>query len=106
MLSMALQSPLDMITSFIVHAISRRFEFQADKFAFDLSNQEHHYADKLKSALVRLGDSNKSVTDVDELWSAYKHSHPVSGDREDRNRPAGVMKGSRRPSHPHLPTRR
>jgi len=81
MLSMALQSPLDTITSFIVHAISRRFEFQADQFAFDLSTNEYQYADKLKSALVRLGDSNKSVTDVDELWSAYKHSHPTMPER-------------------------
>lgn len=70
-------SPLDTITSFVVNAVSRRFEFQADLFALNLSNAEHQYADKLKSALVRLGNENKSVTDVDSLWSAYKHSHPV-----------------------------
>lgn len=79
MVSMSLLSPLDTITSFVVHAVSRRFEFQADKFAFDLSNDEHEYADNLKSALIRLGNENKSVTDVDGLWSAYKHSHPVRG---------------------------
>lgn len=81
MVSMSLLSPLDTITSFIVHAVSRRFEFQADKFAFDLSNDEHEYADNLKSALIRLGNENKSVTDVDGLWSAYKHSHPTMPER-------------------------
>ena len=77
MLSVSLLGPLDTIINFIIHAISRRYEFQADKFAYDLSTSEHRYAEKLKMALVRLGDKNKSVTDVDVLWSAYKHSHPV-----------------------------
>lgn len=70
--------PLDTIINFVVNAISRRNEFQADKFAFDLSNTENKYTENLKRALVKLGDKNKSVTDVDPLWSAYKHSHPVS----------------------------
>jgi STE24 endopeptidase len=77
LVSMSLLTPLDTIISFIINAVSRRFEFQADLFAFNLSNSEHEYADKLKKALVRLGNENKSVTDVDSLWSAYKHSHPV-----------------------------
>ena len=78
LLSMSLLGPLDTIISFLMNAISRKNEFQADRFAFDLSDAEHHYAEKLKIALVRLGDKNKSVTDVDGLWSAFKHSHPVS----------------------------
>lgn len=77
-ISQALLSPLDAITSFTVNAFSRRNEFQADKFAFDLSDEKHEYAEKLKYALARLGAENKSVTDVDPLYSAYHHSHPVS----------------------------
>lgn len=76
-LSTALMSPLDTVLSFVINAISRRNEFQADKFAYDLATEENQYAEKLKSALIRLGDKNKAVTDVDPLYSAYKHSHPV-----------------------------
>lgn len=78
LISQALLSPLDSITSFITHAISRKFEFQADKFALDLSNEQDNYAEHLKMALAKLGAENKSVTDVDPLYSAYHHSHPVS----------------------------
>ncbi|CAD6581760.1 MAG: hypothetical protein CYPHOPRED_001699 [Cyphobasidiales sp. Tagirdzhanova-0007] len=84
LLSMSLLGPLDTIISFLMNAISRKNEFQADRFAFDLSDAEHHYAEKLKIALVRLGDKNKSVTDVDGLWSAFKHSHPTMPERIDR----------------------
>lgn len=77
MVSSSLMTPLDTILSFVMNAISRRHEFQADLFAYKLSDASHPYADKLKSALVRLGNENKSVTEVDSLWSAYKHSHPV-----------------------------
>ncbi|KAK9899646.1 hypothetical protein P389DRAFT_2147 [Cystobasidium minutum MCA 4210] len=84
LISQALLSPLDSITSFVTNAISRKFEFQADKFAVDLSNQEHHYGQNLKLALARLGSENKAVTDVDPLYSAYHHSHPTMPERITR----------------------
>lgn len=76
-ISQTLLSPLETLTSFVVNAFSRKNEFQADKFALDLSNEEHAYAENLKLALAKLGSENKSVTDVDPIYSAYHHSHPV-----------------------------
>jgi STE24 endopeptidase len=76
--SQALSAPVDTLTSFLVNAFSRHNEFQADKFALDLSNSENAYVENLKLALVKLGSENKSVTDVDPFYSAYHHSHPVS----------------------------
>lgn len=77
-ISQALLSPLETITSFVINAFSRKNEFEADKFALDLSTKENAYAENLKFALAKLGSENKSVTDVDPLYSAYHHSHPVS----------------------------
>ena len=76
-ISQTLLSPLGTLTSFLVNAYSRKNEFQADKFALDLSNKENSYAENLKLALAKLGSENKSVTDVDPVYSAYHHSHPV-----------------------------
>lgn len=78
LMSQTLLAPIDTITSFVVNAFSRKNEFQADEFAVELSDNDHAYADDLKLALVKLGSENKSVTDVDPIYSAYHHSHPVS----------------------------
>ena len=52
-------------------ALSRRFEFQADKFAFDMGR-----AEALKSALVKLNTDNLGFPVNDWLFSTWHFSHP------------------------------
>ena len=52
-------------------ALSRRFEFQADRFAFDLGR-----AAPLKSALVKLNVDNLGFPVSDWLYSTWHFSHP------------------------------
>ena len=51
--------------------LSRRFEFQADRFGKDLG-----YADHLQSALVKLHKDNLGFPVADDLYSMYHYSHP------------------------------
>ncbi|KAH8918150.1 caax prenyl protease 1 [Atractiella rhizophila] len=71
--------PLDCLAQFVMHSLSRRFEYQADEFAKNLG-----YAEQLKRGLVRIGADNMGVTDCHKLWSAYHHSHPTLGERIER----------------------
>ena len=52
-------------------ALSRRFEFQADAFAKSM-----HFAEKLKSALIKLNRDNLGFPLTDWLFSAWHYSHP------------------------------
>lgn len=56
---------------FVVNLVSRRFEYQADRFAVDQGKG----AD-LRQALLKLEEQNKGSLNVDSLYSAYHHSHP------------------------------
>ena len=51
--------------------LSRRFEFQADKFGKDLG-----YAFPLESALIKLHKDNLGFPVADQLYSTYHYSHP------------------------------
>lgn len=68
--------PLSPLLSFLVHAISRAFEYQADAFAHGLG-----YSSQLQQALLKLHVDNLSSLCVDPLFSAYHYSHPPLAER-------------------------
>lgn len=59
------------VINFLLHCVSRAFEFQADGFAVGLG-----LGSDLRSALLRLEESNKGAMHVDALYSALHYSHP------------------------------
>ncbi|KAI0919502.1 hypothetical protein AcV5_001554 [Taiwanofungus camphoratus] len=79
-------SPLEAIVGIGMNAISRRFEYQADRFACQLQNMLKaedmiDMGDRLGRALVALHVKNLSTVWVDWLYSAYHHSHPTLTER-------------------------
>ena len=64
-------APYNELISFLMTALSRRFEFQADAFAVDLG-----YAEEIKSGLTKISIENLSNMNPDKLYSAYHYSHP------------------------------
>lgn len=52
--------------------MTRKFEYQADKFSCELG-----YGEELKSSLKKLSEENKSNLDPDPLYSTVNHSHPT-----------------------------
>lgn len=64
-------SPLNEVEEFLMHILSRRFEFQADEFAINLGKREH-----LKTALLKLHKDNLSFPVADWMYSARHFSHP------------------------------
>ncbi|KAH8829254.1 peptidase family M48-domain-containing protein [Flagelloscypha sp. PMI_526] len=92
-----LLTPLESVIGIIMNAISRHFEYQADKFACTLHEQLAPKAESLKDkqeikemsdlgerlgkALITLHVKNLSTVWVDWLYSAYHHSHPTLTER-------------------------
>ena len=79
-------TPLEAVVSMALNAVSRRFEYQADRFACELRTQlkSDDMADmgaRLGRALVALHVENLSTVWVDWLYSAYHHSHPTLTER-------------------------
>lgn len=68
--------PVDSILTLLMNIMSRKHEYEADRYAVKLN-----YADKLKSALVKLQIQNLSTMDADWLYSAYHYSHPILHER-------------------------
>ncbi|KAK7500099.1 hypothetical protein BaRGS_00008646 [Batillaria attramentaria] len=64
-------APYNELLSFCMTVLSRRFEFQADTFAKSM-----HFAEKLKSALIKLNRDNLGFPLTDWLYSAWHYSHP------------------------------
>jgi len=65
-------APYNAVLDFAMTCLSRRFEFQADDFAFQLFKR----TDKLRSALIKLNNDNLGYPIYDWLYSAWNHSHP------------------------------
>ncbi|XP_017783980.1 PREDICTED: CAAX prenyl protease 1 homolog [Nicrophorus vespilloides] len=63
--------PYNALISFLMTCLSRRFEFQADRFAMSLGKSE-----PLKNALVQLNKDNLGFPVYDPLFSSWYHSHP------------------------------
>lgn len=64
-------SPFNEVEEFLMHILSRQFEFQADRFAVDLGKR-----DELKTALLKLHKDNLSFPVADWMYSARHFSHP------------------------------
>lgn len=79
-------TPLEAVTAMAMNAVTRRFEFEADRFACELqrrlkSEDMKDMGDRLGNALITLHVENLSTVWVDWLYSAYHHSHPTLTER-------------------------
>ncbi|WVN88890.1 uncharacterized protein L203_104105 [Cryptococcus depauperatus CBS 7841] len=68
--------PTDALVKFMMHALTRKYEYQADEFAVDLEQKP-----QLASALIKLHVNNLSSPHSDWLYSMYHHSHPTLPER-------------------------
>lgn len=73
---MQLMSPLGFFIALLSSWVSRRNEFQADRYAIDRG-----YGDKLPTALVKLYKENKSLVHPDPVYSMLHYSHPPASER-------------------------
>ena len=69
-------APVDKVLSFLLTMNSRRMEFEADKFGFDLGMGQD-----LQTGLIKLCVENKSGITYAKLYSMYHHSHPPIDER-------------------------
>lgn len=59
-----------------MNVLSRKFEFEADKFALDLG-----YKQELAKSLIKLQVQNLSTMDADWMYATYHYSHPILAER-------------------------
>ncbi|KAG6917401.1 hypothetical protein DXG01_002670 [Tephrocybe rancida] len=79
-------TPLEAFVAIGMNAVSRHFEYEADKFACELedklqSEDMKDISDRLGRALITLHVKNLSTVWVDWMYSAYHHSHPTLTER-------------------------
>lgn len=79
-------TPMEAVVGMALNAVSRRFEYQADRFACELQTQlkdddMRDMGKRLGRALITLHVENLSTVWVDWLYSAYHHSHPTLTER-------------------------
>ncbi|KIJ91753.1 hypothetical protein K443DRAFT_471063 [Laccaria amethystina LaAM-08-1] len=79
-------TPLEAFVSIGMNAVSRHYEYEADRFAVELQDQLREpsmrdMGERLGRALVALHVKNLSTVWVDWLYSAYHHSHPTLTER-------------------------
>jgi len=65
-------APYNAVLDFLMTALSRHFEFQADDFAATILGR----GPQLQSALIKLNNDNLGFPIYDWLFSAWHHSHP------------------------------
>jgi len=93
MLFQLVQGPVDTIVKVALNAISRRFEWQADRFACELDakngqldkkekpDETETMGERLGKALIGLHVGNLSTVWVDWLYSTWHYSHPTLMER-------------------------
>ncbi len=69
-------APMDMIINLLMHILSRRYEFQADRFAKGLG-----YSAELARSLIKMQIQNLSTMDADWMFANYHFSHPNLSER-------------------------
>ncbi|KAN0078080.1 Peptidase family M48 domain containing protein [Tylopilus felleus] len=79
-------TPMEALIGILLNVVSRRFEWEADRFACELQErlgvpEMHDMGDRLGRALILLHVKNLSTVWVDWLYSAYHHSHPTLMER-------------------------
>ncbi|XP_037717639.1 CAAX prenyl protease 1 homolog [Drosophila subpulchrella] len=72
-------APYNALMNFALTILSRRFEYQADEFAFKLG-----FAEQLGQALIKLNVDNLGFPVYDWLYSTWNHSHPTLLQRLNR----------------------
>ncbi|CAG0917313.1 unnamed protein product [Notodromas monacha] len=70
--------PYHALLGFLMSVVSRKFEFQADRYAAELG-----HASGLRSGLVKLNLDNLNFPIYDWMYSAWHHSHPTLLQRLD-----------------------
>jgi len=78
--------PLEAFITIGMNAVSRKFEWEADRFALELEDklgdkEMAGMGEKLGKALIELHVKNLSTVWVDWMYSAYHHSHPTLTER-------------------------
>ncbi|KAF1982345.1 hypothetical protein K402DRAFT_457359 [Aulographum hederae CBS 113979] len=68
--------PLDCVIKFLMNLMTRKFEYEADRFAL-----LQGYAKPLARALIKLQITNLSSMDADGWYSSYHYSHPILTER-------------------------
>jgi len=96
MLFQMILTPIEAIFGLAMNALSRQFEWEADRFALELghgsspeemdahakgSENSGDMGERLARALIGLHAENLSTVWVDWLYSAYHHSHPTLTER-------------------------
>ena len=69
-------APMDAVVKLLMNILSRKFEFEADKFALDLG-----YKKELAKSLIKLQVQNLSTMDADWMYASYHYSHPILVER-------------------------
>lgn len=75
-LFMMIYSPLEILTRAAMCWLSRKNEYQADRFAVSLGKGK-----ELASGLIKIFKDNKANMDPDELYSLFHHTHPNLAER-------------------------
>ena len=69
-------APTDAVIKLGMNVLSRKFEFEADKFAQELGFQQ-----ELARSLIKLQVQNLSTMDADWMYASYHFSHPILAER-------------------------
>ncbi|KAH8418548.1 hypothetical protein KR222_000540 [Zaprionus bogoriensis] len=72
-------TPYFTLSNVLMLSMTRCFEYQADKFAFELGHARH-----LRQALLKLYADNLSFPISDECYSMWNHTHPTMLHRLNR----------------------
>uniref|UniRef100_A0A0N5BHY2 CAAX prenyl protease n=1 Tax=Strongyloides papillosus TaxID=174720 RepID=A0A0N5BHY2_STREA len=64
-------APYNELVEFLMIWYTRKMEFQADEYSFNLG-----YGDLLCTSLIKLGKDNLSLPVDDPLYASFHHSHP------------------------------
>ena len=70
LLFLQIYAPLDKLSDFGIHFVSRAFEYEADRGALALGYD-------IKNALIQVYADNKASPHVDPLFSIANHTHPT-----------------------------
>jgi len=76
---MYVMAPYNFLIGVAMTFLSRRFEYQADKFALDLG-----FSEELGNALIKLNIDNLGFPIYDHWYSAMNHSHPTLLERLEK----------------------
>ncbi|CAD1811496.1 CAAX prenyl protease 1 [Candida parapsilosis] len=68
--------PLECVLTFVQNLVSRKHEYDADKYAYDCG-----YSEELSRSLIKLSNKNLSSMNADWLYSSFHYSHPILPER-------------------------